>query len=70
MLPSFYQVSLEAQLNEIQLITLQMLVELLQTERRVSIERLATLFAQPILFHSRRKNIQRFLNLPIISPET
>jgi hypothetical protein len=70
MLPSFYQVSLEAQLNEIQLITLQMLVELLQPERRVSIERLATLFAQPILFHSRRKNIQRFLNLPIISPET
>lgn len=70
MLPSFYQVSLAAQLNDIQLITLQMLVELLQTERRVSIERLATLFAQPILFESRRRNLQRFLNLPMVSPQT
>lgn len=70
MLPLFYQVSLAAQLNDIQLITLQMLVELLQMERRVSIERLAMLFAQPILFESRRKNIQRFLNLPILSAET
>lgn len=70
MLPSFYQVSLAAHLNEIQFVTLQMLVELLQNERRVSIERLATLFAQPILFESRRRNLQRFLNLPIISPQT
>lgn len=70
MLPSFYQISLATHLNEIQLITLQMLVELLQTERRVSIERLATLFAQPILFESRRRNLQRFLNLPMVSPKT
>jgi hypothetical protein len=69
MLPSFYQIGLEAQLSEIQLITLQMLVELLQKERHISLERLATLFAQPILFDSRRRNLQRFLILPQLQPK-
>lgn len=64
MLPSFYQACLQAQLSSIQFITLQMLVALLQRERCVSIERLATLFAQPIQFESRRRNLQRFLQLP------
>ena len=64
MLPSFYQACLQAQLSSIQFITLQMLVVLLQRERCVSIERLATLFAQPIQFESRRRNLQRFLQLP------
>jgi hypothetical protein len=40
-----------------------MLVSLLQRERQVSLERLATLFAQPIQFESRRRNLQRFLIL-------
>jgi hypothetical protein len=61
MLPLFYQIGLKAQLSEIQVITLQMLVELLQKERHISLERLATLFAQPIQFDSRRRNLQRFL---------
>ncbi len=64
MLPPFYQACLSAQLSEIHLITLQMLVKLLQKERQVSLERLATLFAQPIQFESRRRNLQRFLILP------
>lgn len=64
MLPPFYQACLSAQLSQIHLITLQMLVALLQTERQVSLERLATLFAQPIQFESRRRNLQRFLLLP------
>ena len=64
MLPSFYQACLQAQLSSIQLLTLKMLVALLQRERRVSIERLAILFAQPIQFESFRRNIQRFLHLP------
>jgi len=46
---------------------LQMLVMLLQKERRVTIERLATLFAQPMQFQSRRRRIQRFLVLPQLS---
>lgn len=64
MLPPFYQACLAAQLSQVQLITLQMLVELLQKERQVSLERLATLFAQPIQFESRRRNLQRFLLAP------
>jgi hypothetical protein len=67
MLPPFYQSCLAAQLSQIQLITLQMLVELLQKERQVSLERLATLFAQPIQFESRRRNLQRFLLVPQLS---
>jgi hypothetical protein len=46
-----------------------MLVELLQKERQVSLERLATLFAQPIQFESRRRNLQRFLILPQLTAQ-
>ncbi len=69
MLPSFYQACLQSQLSDAQFITLEILVELLQKERRITIERLATLFPQPILFESRRRNLQRFLNLPQITPQ-
>ena len=69
MLPSFYQTCLQSQLSETQFVTLEILVELLQKERRVTIERLATLFPQPILFESRRRNIQRFLSLPQLTPQ-
>jgi hypothetical protein len=69
MLPSFYQSCLKSQLSAAQFITLEILVELLQQERRITIERLATLFPQPILFESRRRNLQRFLSLPQMTPE-
>lgn len=69
MLPSFYQSCLKSQLSDAQFITLEILVELLQQERKISIERLATLFPQPILFESRRRNLQRFLSLPQMTPE-
>lgn len=69
MLPSFYQTCLQSQLSATEFVTLEILVELLQKERRVTIERLATLFPQPILFESRRRNLQRFLNLPQMTPE-
>lgn len=48
LLPLFYQACLSAQRSQIHWITLKILVELLQKERQVSLERLATLFAQPI----------------------
>lgn len=69
MLPPFYQACLQSQLSDTQFVTLEILVELLQQERQVTIERLATLFPQPILFESRRRNLQRFLNLPQLTPE-
>jgi hypothetical protein len=68
-LPPSYQACLTAQLSEIQWLTVQMLVELLQKERQVSLERLATLFAQPIQFESRWRNLQRFLTLPQLTVE-
>ncbi|BAS60206.1 transposase (plasmid) [Leptolyngbya boryana NIES-2135] len=69
MLPSFYQSCLRSQLSDAQFITLEILFNLLQQERRITIERLATLFPQPILFESRRRNLQRFLSLPQMTPE-
>lgn len=68
MLPLFYQSCLKSQLSDAQFITLEILVALLQKERRITIERLATLFPQPILFESRRRNLQRFLSLPQLTP--
>jgi hypothetical protein len=70
MLPSSYQTHLQTHLDAVQLMTLEIWVDLLQKERRVTIERLATLFPQPILFHSRRRHIQRFLDLLPLNPQT
>jgi hypothetical protein len=70
MLPSSYQTHLQSHLNDIQIMTLEILVELLQKERRVRLERLAELFPQPILFQSRRRNLQRFLDLLPLNPQT
>lgn len=46
---------------------LYLLVMLLQFHKTVTIEKLATVFPQPILFESRRRCIQRFLQLPQLS---
>lgn len=66
-MPPFYQVCLQANLTPVQYLTLQMLITLLQRHRTVQLEKLAALFAQPILFESRRRNLQRFLLLPQLS---
>ncbi|WP_225895987.1 IS4 family transposase [Dendronalium phyllosphericum] len=42
---------------------------LLQFHKTVTIEKLASVFPQPILFESRRRSIQRFLLLPQLSIE-
>lgn len=60
-MPSFYQACRQSQLSASQWVMLQMLVMLIQKERRITLERLATLFAQPITFESRRRSLQRFL---------
>lgn len=46
---------------------LQILVLLLQFHKTVTIERLATVFPQPIKFESRRRSLQRFLSIPQLS---
>jgi hypothetical protein len=67
MLPSFYHEILEKYLTPAQLLTLQMLVWLLQTQKEVRIERLAATLQLPILQSSRRRHIQRFLQIKALS---
>jgi hypothetical protein len=67
MLPSFYHEILEKYLTPAQLLTLQMLVWLLQNQKEVRIERLAATLQLPILQSSRRRHIQRFLQIKALS---
>ena len=70
MLPLFYQKCLSSQLKKTEYLTLAIVVCLLQIHKQVSIERLATVWSYPILFESRRRNLQRFLKLPVRRIET
>jgi hypothetical protein len=67
MLPTFYQSLLQKYLTRSQLITLKMLVWLLQHQKQVKIERLAATLPLPIQQNSRRRHLQRFLNLDALS---
>jgi hypothetical protein len=67
MLPELYRIHLSSQLNQAQLLTLEILVGLLQIHKQVRIERLAAYFPLPIKYESRRRHIQRFLQLPAMS---
>ena len=67
MLPTFYQTLLQKYLTPSQLITLKMLVWLLQHQKQVRIERLAAALPLPIQQNSRRRHLQRFLNLDALS---
>ena len=67
MLPQFYQSHLQKYLSEAQLITLKLLVWLLSNQKQVKIERLAATLPLPIQQNSRRRHIQRFLNLRNLS---
>ena len=69
MLPSFYHNILEKYLNPKQLLTLNMLVWLLQSQKQVRIERLAATLPLTILQNSRRRHIQRFLLINVSSME-
>lgn len=64
MLPKFYQTHLRTQLSANQYIFLNLLVELLQAQKQVRLERLAANLPLPILFESRRRQLQRFLISP------
>jgi len=69
MFPELYQRHLTTQLNKAQYLILSILVQLLQSYRWVRLEELANKFPQPILFESRRKKLQRFLDLPSLTIE-
>jgi hypothetical protein len=64
MLPTFYQTHLQKQLAPAQFILLTILLNLIQSEKQVRLERLARVFPYPITTESRRRKLQRFLDLP------
>jgi len=69
MFPQFYQIHLEKQLKPAEYLTLKILVYLLQSQKQVNIELLATLMPYPIQFESRRRSLQRFLKLDCLNIE-
>jgi len=70
MLPPLYQTHLEKQLKPSELLLFNILINILQDIKEVSLEKIATALPIPILFESRRKKVQRFLSLPILNIKT
>ena len=70
MFTQFYQIHLEKQLKPAEYLTLKILVYLLQSQKQVNIELLATLMHYPIQFESRRRSLQRFLKLDCLNIES
>lgn len=69
MLPLFYQTHLKSQFSLAEYLLLKILINILQSIKKVSLETLATALPIPITFESRRKKIQRFLSLPSLRIE-
>lgn len=63
-LPQFYQTHLQSQLTRAQFLILEILINLLQSQKQCRLERLARAFPCPITLDSRRRKLQRFLDLP------
>jgi hypothetical protein len=55
---------LQKQLTQAQFVMMTMLLNLIQSEKQVRLERLARVFPYPIETESRRRKLQRFLDLP------
>ena len=69
MLPAFYQTHLQKPLTQAQFVLLTILIDLIQSEKQVRLERLARIFPYPITVESRRRKLQRFLDLPQLTIE-
>lgn len=69
MLPAFYQNHLKSQLSVAEYLFLKILLNILQSIKKVSLEKLANALPIGIRFESRRKRIQRFLSLPNLTIE-
>lgn len=70
MLPSLYQNHLENQLSPSELLFFNILINVLQNVKEVSLEKIATALPLPILFESRRKKTQRFLSASTLNIKT
>ncbi len=69
MLPVYYQNHLKSQLSLAEYLFLKILLNILQSIKKVNLEKLANALPLPIKFESRRKRIQRFLSLPNLTIE-
>lgn len=69
-LPRFYQTHFQSQLTRAQFLILEILINLLQSQKQVRLERLARVFPYPITLDSRRRKLQRFLDIPQLSIQT
>lgn len=69
MLPEFYKTHIKNQLNLAEYILLKIMIILLQSLKKVSLETLATALPIPIKFESRKRKIQRFLSLSNLTIE-
>jgi Transposase DDE domain len=64
MIPTFYQTHFKKQLTSAQFLVMTTLPIVMQSEKQVRLERLARVFPYPITTESRRRKLQRFLDLP------
>jgi len=64
MILTFYQTHLKKQLTKAQFLVMTILLSVMQSEKQVRLERLARVFPDPITTESRRRKLQRFLDLP------
>ncbi|MEG3978996.1 IS4 family transposase [Microcoleus sp. herbarium8] len=64
MIPTFYLIHLNKQLSSAQFKLIGILLPLIQSEKQVRLERLSRVFPYPITTESRRRKLQRFLDLP------
>jgi hypothetical protein len=63
MLAKFYQTHLQKQLTHAQFILLKILLDLIQSEKQVRLDRLAGVFPFPIMVESLLATGQRFLGV-------
>lgn len=69
MLTSIYSEHLTACLGKTEYLMLSIMLNLLQTFKKVKLEELAKVFPLPILFESRRKKLKRFLENEVLTIE-
>ena len=64
MILRFYQTHLQKYLTPSQFLVMTILLSLMQSEKQVRLERLSRIFPCLITAESRRRKLQRFLDLP------
>ena len=70
MIPQFYQDHLQSHLNPAEYLLVRCIIQILQSIKTLSLEKLANALPLPVLFDSRRKKIQRLLMVPHLGFKT